>query len=228
MKRLLIFLIVFSLFAACNNDKGNGRNEKRADYREKDDYGNNDDQSNEKSRKDDDSNNDENTSSDGWTEKDKSKFLSDCMGGFGDKQALGKKICACALEKFEKKYTSLDEANEKGGEAAGTRYGKECMTEMNISTNTDDDNNSNGDADNDKSNYSVGGWPQVEKDGFMTNCEKKAIEAGRSRLVAQSYCECMLDKIETLYPDINVASKLTDSQLDRVITKYRGKCLEEN
>ncbi len=113
MKRLLIFLMAFSLLAACNNDKGNGRDEKRADYREKDDYGNNDDQSNEKSRKDDDSNSDENTSSDGWTEKDKSKFLSDCMGEAGDDQALAKKICPCALAKMEKKYSSLSEAESR-------------------------------------------------------------------------------------------------------------------
>ena len=221
MKRLLIFLMAFSLFTACNNDKG--ANEKKADYREKDDYGSNEEQSDDKSRKDEDSENSDYTSNDSWSERDISKFNVECMSGFGENQEMGKKICPCALEKFQKKYASYSEVETKSSEAEGKRIGAQCKEELDIT----DNNNSNEDVDDDKSNYAVRGWPQVERDGFMTNCEKNAIKAGQSRLVAQSYCECMLDKMETLYPDINDAAKLTESQLDRVITKYRAKCLEE-
>ena len=200
MKRLLIFLMAFSLLTACNNDKGNGRDEKRADYREKDDYGNSDDQSNEKSRKDDDSNSDENTSSDGWTEKDKSKFLSDCMEEAGDDQALAKKICPCALAKMEKKYSSLSEA-ESGGGATAKRMGKECMEELNKGTNNDDDN-SNEVADNDKSNNTGNGWPEVEVNAFVKECVSAAKKKGMEYLDAQSYCDCMQYKLEKLYPNV--------------------------
>jgi hypothetical protein len=225
MKIIVILLMALSLFGACNNDKG--RDNKNADYREKDDYGNNDDQSNEKSRKDDDRNSNENTTSDGWTEKDKSKFLSDCIGGFGDKQALGKKVCACALDKFEKKYTSLDEANKKGGEADGERMGKECVNEMNINTNNDD-NNSNEVTDNDKSNYAEKGWPAFEVRDYVTSCVGEAIKSGMNKYDAQSYCECMQVKMEKKFPDIKVAGRLSEEEIVSISKKFAPGCLEEH
>jgi hypothetical protein len=71
-------------------------------------------------------------------------------------------------------------------------------------------------------------WPQVERDGFMKNCEKKAKESGSSQLIAQSFCECMLDKMETLYPDIKDAAKLTIEKINEIGMKYREECLEEH
>jgi hypothetical protein len=37
----------------------------------------------------------------------------------------------------------------------------------------------------------------------------------------------MLDKMESLYPDINDAGRLSEKEVDRVIAKYRDICLEE-
>jgi hypothetical protein len=71
-------------------------------------------------------------------------------------------------------------------------------------------------------------WPQIERDGFIKNCKKNAIEAGSSQLIAQSYCECMLDKMETLHPDIKDAGKLTVEEINEIAMKYRGECLEEH
>lgn len=69
-------------------------------------------------------------------------------------------------------------------------------------------------------------WPQVERDGFIKNCKKNAIKAGTSQLIAQNYCECMLDKMETLYPDVNEAAKLSEEKIGEIAIKYREGCLK--
>lgn len=134
MKKLLIFLMAFSLFTACNNDKGKySRDDKNSNNREKDDYRNKDDRNNDDKSTEEDKNKNEHTSNGGWTESDKSKFLEGCLEGFdNNQQTLGKKICPCALDKFEKKYASGNEMNERSGEAEGKKIGKECAEEMNI------------------------------------------------------------------------------------------------
>jgi hypothetical protein len=67
----------------------------------------------------------------------------------------------------------------------------------------------------------------VERDSFISSCVKNAMDQGRSKAVSQSYCDCMLNKMESLYPDINEAGRLSEKEVDIIITKYRGRCLEE-
>lgn len=229
MKKIFIFLMAVSLFIACNNDKG--KLDKKADYREKDDYSDNDEkkdeQSDDKGRKNDDSENSDYTSNDGWAEKDKSKFLSDCMTGFANNQSQGKQICSCVLGKLEKKYTSLSEGDAKGGEAEGKKMAMECLQDLNISTN--DDNNNNENVDNDKNNYNAGsGWPESEVKAFVTTCVKEAQKTGLEYLDAQSYCDCMQYKLEKLYPSIS-DSRLTNLNMESAAMKKMAKsCLTEH
>lgn len=77
-------------------------------------------------------------------------------------------------------------------------------------------------------NETMAGWPQSERRGFMKSCEREAMGTGSDRLTAQSYCQCMLDKMEALYPDIKVAAKLTREQLNQFGMKNRANCLEEH
>ncbi len=122
MKKLLIFLMAFSLFTACNNDKGkNTRDDKNADYRDKDDYGNEDDRKNDDNRKDDNNNEDNNTDksdyADGWTRSDENKFVAECSDeaakNVGETRA--NQYCDCMLNKIKKMYSSYNEANLKLG-----------------------------------------------------------------------------------------------------------------
>lgn len=192
-----------ALFIACNNDKGS----KKADYRDKDDYSTTDDkdkesddkQSDDKSKKNDDEQSDF-TSNDGWSEKDRNKFLSDCMGSTSDNQEQGKKICPCVLEKLEKKYSSLSEGDTKGGEAEGRSMAIACAEELNITIN----NNKKQDNDNDvdQNDYSNGGWSSEEVKQFVAPCVKEATKTGKmDELDAQSYCDCMQDKLAKIYPN---------------------------
>jgi hypothetical protein len=208
MKKVLIFLMAFTLFAACNNDKGKmSRDDRNADYRDKDDYNNNDDKNT------DDRNRDENTSNEGWTERDRSKFLADCMGEAGDNQGRAKKICSCVLEKLEKKYASLSDADAKGGEAAGKRLATECVEEIDGNSNNNEQNN------NDKSDYTSNGWSRSDENKFIDECAGTAAKnVGEER--ANQYCKCMLNKMKREYSNYAEAeralSRMTQDQINRL------------
>ena len=203
--------MAFSLFTACNNDKG--ANEKKADYREKDDYGRNEEQSDDRSRKDEDSENSDYTSNDGWSERDISKFNDECMSGFGNNQEYGKKICPCALEKFQKKYKSYSELEAKSSEAEGKRIGAQCKDELGLADNNNSNNNE--DIDNDKSDY-ADGWTRSDEDKFVDECFGTASKnVGRTR--ANQYCDCMLAKIKKMYSSYNEANlKLGGMSQDQI------------
>lgn len=56
------------------------------------------------------------------------------------------------------------------------------------------------------------GWPSVERYSFITECIKSA-KVGMSEDSAKSYCYCMLEKIETKYPTIEEAGKITEADM---------------
>ena len=82
---------------------------------------------------------------------------------------------------------------------------------------------------NDNTNTRTGGWPQAERDGFITNCVQEAIAKGSSRLVAQNYCDCMLNKMEILYPDIQDLAGFKDEDFETpAMKKMAADCLKRN
>ena len=72
------------------------------------------------------------------------------------------------------------------------------------------------------------GWPQSERDAFIANCVSHAMQEGTiSKTVAQNYCDCMLNKMETLYPDVQDAGKLTEEELNSpAMEKMAKDCLK--
>lgn len=214
MKRLFIILTAFSLLTACNNNKP------KADTgnKEKDDYLGADTKEKEDKETKDDKDDSRNTdfASSNWSAADLEKLEGQCAESFKDQAALGKKICPCLIEKFTKMYSSYAEMDRSTSYEEGKRLGKECRQEM-------DDGVSNNDGGLTTSN-----WPQSEKDDFISSCVRSAMAKGKSRAVSQSYCDCMLNRIENLYPDYNDAARLTEADVNRIITKYKDGCLEEN
>lgn len=57
------------------------------------------------------------------------------------------------------------------------------------------------------------GWPAADKKGFMTTCTEAAVRGGMEQAKANSYCDCMQQKLEAKYPDVNKASKVTQQDL---------------
>ena len=97
------------------------------------------------------------------------------------------------------------------------------------SVNDDNSNlSSKTSTDETDNNETATGWPQSERRGFIKSCEREAMEAGRDKLTAQSYCQCMLDKMEASYPDIEMAAKLTMQKVQEFSEKNRADCLEEH
>ena len=98
MKKVLIFILAVSLFAACKNDKK--AKDDRSTTKEKDDYSTSDD------KRDDDNGS-------GWTKSDESRFMSDCEGTA--KQNVGaaraNEYCDCMLQRMKKMYSSYTEAD---------------------------------------------------------------------------------------------------------------------
>ena len=56
------------------------------------------------------------------------------------------------------------------------------------------------------------GWPSSERTGFINECVKSA-KTGLSEDSSKSYCYCMLEKMETKYPNVDDAAKVTDADL---------------
>ena len=77
--------------------------------------------------------------------------------------------------------------------------------------NTDQNKDNNGNTDN---NNSRGSWSSVEVDAFITNCVSSAVNGGMQRTKADSYCNCMQRKLETLYPNVNDAGSLTEEDMN--------------
>lgn len=71
----------------------------------------------------------------------------------------------------------------------------------------------------------VSNWPQSEKDGFMRSCENSAMKGGSSQELAESYCSCMMEKMEKKYPDINELIKLSEEQIGAFTDANKNDCL---
>jgi hypothetical protein len=107
-------------------------------------------------------------------------------------------------------------------------YGKTDNPNTNDEKKNEENNGNN--VNDNKNNSLMTGWPQVEKDAFITNCEREAMAGGTiSRSVAQNYCDCMLNKMETLIPDIQDVAKLTQEDMESpAMKKMATDCLNGN
>jgi type III secretory pathway component EscV len=70
------------------------------------------------------------------------------------------------------------------------------------------------------------GWPQKDRDDFMSSCVREAVKNNNDEPLSQRYCQCMLEKMEAKYPDVNRAAQLTDQEIADVMMEYRDGCLK--
>jgi hypothetical protein len=133
--------------------------------------------------------------------------------------AFGFFIAACNNNKTAKNQNSNNREKDDYGKSENRDNIDEKKNEENTMNKADDNN----------ANSMVSGWPQVERDAFISNCVRTAMGNGKSRSVSQNYCDCMLNKMETLYPDIQEAAKLTDEELNSpAMEKMAKDCLRDN
>ena len=132
MKKLLILLTAFTLFASACNNKGGGDRTKSATTESKD--GDKKDSKDDKNNSDEDktsSSDDKSTSKDGWTAREEDKFLDECIGSATPNvgKARAEEYCDCMLKKMERLYSSYEECDRVLRNATQddiTELAKEC------------------------------------------------------------------------------------------------------
>ncbi|MEQ1677617.1 MAG: hypothetical protein ABL876_12990 [Chitinophagaceae bacterium] len=60
------------------------------------------------------------------------------------------------------------------------------------------------------------GWPSYERYAFITSCIREA-RANMSEDSARFYCYCMQEKVELKYPNIELAAKITEAEMESAV-----------
>ncbi len=140
-------------------------------------------------------------------------------------------FAACDSDNKGKDKYDREKSSTEGREKDDYRSSDNKADADNSKPSVNDDNSKLGtktNSDEPDNSGTAAGWPQSERRGFIKSCEKEAISTGTDRLTAQSFCQCMLDKMEARYPDIKVAAKLSEEQVNQFGTQNRADCLEEH
>ncbi len=199
MKKVFIVLMALSLFTACDNNKFP---DKKADYRTDDNDG--------PKKKDDDA---DYNDGGGWSSSDKSKFNRECLSGFSeDNEALGRKICPCVLEKYQKKYSSYSEVEEANDEAEVKRVALQCKKQL---AGNDEEDTFNDDGGGE-------GWSSSDKKRFNRDC-MTGFANGNEEL-GQKICPCALEKYERKYRSYSEVEAKNDEAEGR---RIGAQCKEE-
>lgn len=212
MKRLLTLFLAAGFLFSCNNK--DNKDTGKSSSREKDSYFN---EGNDKDEKD---GRDRENNEASWSSSDIRKFNSDCEESLKETPGMADKLCPCLLEKFQKRYSDYSEMDAKSTAAEGEKAAKDCASDLGLNPN----NAGNDDGNN---RTAGGGWSAKDEDEFLSSCVKNAMAKGQTRSISTRYCECMLGKIESRYPNSADAANLTEDEINGIIARYRDGCLEE-
>lgn len=136
----------------------------------------------------------------GWSVADKEEFMRTCTAELQWRADSAKAYCSCMLQKIEIIYPVAADADALTSEKA-IKLAKECLKEM-MPKST---------------------WTAAERKSFMTSCkEKAALALGEAK--AEKYCDCVLQKVEIVYPSPLDSDKITQEE----ITKWAKECLKND
>lgn len=213
MKKILIMLLSVSLLSACNNNQGKngilgGVGGKKTSRDKDDDY--------KKNNKDDDyTNRDDDNGRGGWTSADRNNFMQACNA------QASSEICSCVLQKLEKKYKNLADADERGGEQAGMDLSRQCLNEGNggnLNNNGRDDDRYTDDRDNNRGD----GWTSAQRREWVNVCATSAENGGMQRRKAEGYCSCVQEKLEMTNPDYEAANRTSQAEMQQMTNDCIG------
>jgi hypothetical protein len=209
MKKLFILFLAAGLLAACNNSnpfvKNSAAKENEKEDR-KENEGKNDkaDDRNDRYKKEDEGSDDTRS---GWTKSDRNKWMGRCEDELSD-NPKAKQICACVIEKAERKYPDVKDA-EDAPDAEGERLIKECATGMGGDDEYTDDRYKDkrvGTEPDEKSDEG-NSWSNLQRKQFTQGCAMAARQKqGFTAEQANTYCDCMVRKLEKKYTFQKAAS----------------------
>lgn len=129
----------------------------------------------------------------GWPSAERYSFISECIkeAKSGMSEDSARFYCYCMQELIELKYPAIEDvAKITKDELNSEAWKKEiagCLS---------------------------GFWGTSEREEFLSECIGSAKIAGVNEEKAKSYCECMLYKVEKMYPDPLDAGELTSEKLE--------------
>jgi hypothetical protein len=129
----------------------------------------------------------------GWPSKERYAFISECIKAAqkGMSEDTARFYCYCMIFKMEEKYPTVEEAATiSEDKLASPEWQKEIQACL------------------------QGYWSSKDRNDFLKDCINSAKDGlGADR--AKNYCECMLYKIEVMYPDSGkAAEELTEEKIN--------------
>jgi hypothetical protein len=205
MRILFLFIIAAVMVTGCESNTLSQKGEKKDKGEKYDDEGPVDP-------------NDRPSKKSDWSKKDRNRWLDECEKELGAK----KDICPCVLAKVEMNYPDPADA-ENATEEEGIRFAKACLS--NDKTDDYGDDYSRDDREvrdggededgrderlntDDEDRNSGGRWTSQQRQSYIQGCASTAVQSGLTRQQANSYCACMVGKLEKKV-NFQVASRMT-------------------
>lgn len=129
----------------------------------------------------------------GWPSAERSAFIIECIKSakVGMSEDSARSYCYCMQFKIEVKYPTVEEAAKITEQDMESPEWKKDI----------------------KNCLSVGFWTSKDHEEFLSNCIGTAKDSmGEEK--AKSYCECMMSKVESKYPNPADAVNLTNEKLN--------------
>ena len=131
----------------------------------------------------------------GWSEGNKQAFIKSCIAD--NRTAIGddkvNAYCACMQQKVQNRYPDYHDAD------------KLTMSQNLVITDS----------------CAPPGWSSDEKAIFMNSCSETRVSMGDNKEEANVYCDCMMQKIQSKYPDVNKTGNIPNEEM----TAMAQECL---
>ena len=133
------------------------------------------------------------TQKNGWPSVERYNFISECIKAAkaGMSEDSARFYCYCMQFKVEAKYPTIEEAGKiTENDMQSPEWQKDIKTCL-----------------------TGGSWSAKERSAFLSNCISSA-KTGMGEEKAKNYCECMVYKVESRYPNAADAGELTTEKLN--------------
>jgi hypothetical protein len=109
--------------------------------------------------------------------------------------------------------------NDKNGKDRYDRDREKSSREKDDYRNSDDDKSSRDDSrtddrKTDDTENTGHNWPASEINAFLTNCESNGAAIRDQGFDPAKYCNCMMVKVQELYPDVKDAARITEADME--------------
>ncbi|MBL7740355.1 MAG: hypothetical protein JNK14_14155 [Chitinophagaceae bacterium] len=211
MKKILLLFLAISLLTGCENNpfaKKDTKEEKKDKDNDKDNDNDDDDDKGDSKR----DNTDDDDAKGNWTSKQRTEWLNECVDEAGN-TPQARDICACVLEKAEKKYPDVSDA-ENMTESEAERMARDCMSGIGGGGAGDEEADDDDDAAREDKGSGGGSWSNLQRKQFIQGCATTARQVqGFTAQQANDYCDCMTRKVERKH-SFNEAAKMTSEDFN--------------